>query len=195
MVPKTRASCVVVTVIWLSQVYGYRRCSVWWCDVRRWKLRAVQQVGRHVLKQLDRLQDGEPIEPQLQYLTNVEDPNVPYSAFAMQFLDPQVQFAIYRDRVHRQLVKAHSAIRASTRLPGDAWNEHKMLLISASRAHIEYFILNSFIDTISALRDTALSSLRTVLNRMRFLFAPFTIINPRTVDALSMVETADEHSP
>jgi acyl-CoA oxidase len=186
--------------VWWSRLYGYLRSTdivgalsdgatfeggnyVLW-----------QQVGRHVLKQLDRLQDGEPIEPQLQYLTNVEDPNIPCSAFAMQFLDPQVQFAIYLDRVHRQLVKAHSAIRASTRLPGDAWNEHMMLLISTSQAHIEYFILKSFIDTISALRDTALSSLRTVLNRIRFLFAPFTIINSRTVDALSMVETADAHS-
>jgi acyl-CoA oxidase len=154
-----------------------------------------QQVGRYLLKQLDRLQDGEPIEVQVQYLTDVEDPNSPCNAFATQFLDPQVQLAVYRDRAHRQVVKAHSAIRASSKLPADAWNEHMMLLISASRAHIEYFILKSFIDTASAFPDTTSSSLRTVLNRMRSLFALSTIINPRTVDALSFVETADKDSP
>jgi acyl-CoA oxidase len=70
-----------------------------------------------------------------------------------------------------------------------------MLLISASRAHTEYFILRSFIDTISSLPDTTSSSLRTVLNRTRSLFALSTIINPQTVDALSFVETAYADSP
>ena len=69
-----------------------------------------QQVGRHLLKQLDRLQDGEPIEPQVQYLADVEDPNIACSAFGTQFLDPEVQLTIYRDRAHRLVVKAHSAI-------------------------------------------------------------------------------------
>ncbi|KAB2109691.1 hypothetical protein AG0111_0g2109 [Alternaria gaisen] len=154
-----------------------------------------QQVGRYLLKQLDHLQDGEPIEPQVQYLTDVEDPNIACSAFGTQFLDPEVQLTIYRDRAHRLVVKAHSAIRASSKLPADAWNEHMMLLISASRAHIEYFILRSFIDTISSLPDTTSSSLRTVLNRTRSLVALSTIINPRTVDALSFVETAYADSP
>jgi acyl-CoA oxidase len=153
-----------------------------------------QQIGRHLLKQLDRLQDGEPIEPQVQYLADVEDPNIACSAFGTQFLDPEVQLTIYRDRAHRLVVKAHSAIRASSKLPADAWNEHMMLLISASRAHIEYFILRSFIDTISSLPDTTSSSLRTVLNRTRSLFALSTIINTRTVDALSFVETAHSDS-
>jgi acyl-CoA oxidase len=154
-----------------------------------------QQLGRHLLKQLDRLQDGEPIEPQVQYLTDVEDPNLPCTASATQFLDPEVQLAIYRHRAHRLVVKAHSAIRASSKLPADAWNEHMMLIISASRAHIEYFILKSFIDTISSLPGSTSPTLRTVLNRMRSLFALSTIINPRTVDALSFVETANERSP
>ncbi|KAI4909083.1 uncharacterized protein J4E92_010691 [Alternaria infectoria] len=154
-----------------------------------------QQLGRHLLKQLDRLQDGEPIEPHVQYLTDVEDPNLPCCASATQFLDPKVQLAIYRDRAHRMVVKAHSAIRASTKLPADAWNEHMMLLISASRAHIEYFILKSFTDFISSLSDSTCNYLRIVMNRMRALYALSTIINPRTVDAVSFIETSDDRSP
>ncbi|KAH6863642.1 acyl-CoA dehydrogenase/oxidase C-terminal [Alternaria alternata] len=127
-----------------------------------------QQVGRHLLKQLDRLQDGEPTEPQVQYLADVEDSNIACSAFGTQFLDPEIQLTIYRDRAHRLVVKAHSAIRASSK---------------------------SFIDTISSLPDTTSSSLRTVLNRTRSLFALSTIINPRTVDALSFVETVYADSP
>ena len=92
-----------------------------------------QQVGRHLLKQFDRLQGGDSLEPQMQYLTDLKDVNVACTAEGEQFLEPRVQLAIYRGRAHRLVSKVHAAIRATRKTPGEAWNEHMMLLISASR--------------------------------------------------------------
>ncbi|KAF1945145.1 acyl-CoA dehydrogenase NM domain-like protein [Clathrospora elynae] len=154
-----------------------------------------QQVGRHLLKQLDRFQDGESIEPQMQYLTNSKDYNAACTASGEQFLDAEVQLSIYRNRAHRLIVKAHTAIRSSGRTLAEAWNEHMMLHISASRAHIEYLVLKSFGDTIASLPDTTSSNLGTVLSHVCSLFALSTVINPRSVDALSFLETNGTQAP
>ena len=154
-----------------------------------------QQVGRHLLKQFDRLQGGDSLEPQMQYLTDLKDVNVACTAEGEQFLEPRVQLAIYRGRAHRLVSKVHAAIRATRKTPGEAWNEHMMLLISASRVHTEYFILKSFNDTITSLPESTSQELRLVLERMRSLFALSTIINSRSVDALSFIETTGTQSP
>jgi hypothetical protein len=70
-----------------------------------------------------------------------------------------------------------------------------MLLISASRAHIEYFVTQSFVDTISSLSDSTSPALRTVLGHLNSLAALSTIISPRFVDALSFIETTGTQSP
>ncbi|KAI1665657.1 Acyl-coenzyme A oxidase [Pyrenophora tritici-repentis] len=154
-----------------------------------------QQLGRHLLKQLDRLQDGEPMEPQVRYLAelNLNDTCV---AQGEEFLEFDVQLSIYRDRAHRLIVKAHKAIRATDKETAKAWNEYMMLLISASRAHIEYFILKSFNDTIHSLPyNPTAPELRMILCWMQDLFALSTTINPRSVDVLSFAETADTRPP
>jgi acyl-CoA oxidase len=154
-----------------------------------------QQAARYLLKQLDRFQDGGDVDAQTQYLTATKDPNEPCIASGKQFLDPDVQLVIYRDRAHRLVLKAHTAIRASSMTPGEAWNEHMMLLISASRAHIEYFVMKSFVDTISSLPENTSPTLHIVLSRLGCLFALSTIINPRSVDALSFFETDGTQPP
>jgi acyl-CoA oxidase len=154
-----------------------------------------QQTARYLLKQLDRLQDGGDVDAQTQYLTATKDPNEPCIASGKQFLDPDVQLVIYRDRAHRLVLTAHTAIRASSMTPAEAWNEHMILLISASRAHIEYFFTKSFVDTISSLPDNMSPALRTVLSQLGCLFALSTIINPRSVDTLSFLETNGTQPP
>jgi acyl-CoA oxidase len=70
-----------------------------------------------------------------------------------------------------------------------------MLLISASRAHIEYFIMKSFVDTIFSLPDNMSPALRTVLSQLGCLFALSTIDNPHSIDALSFLETNGTQPP
>ncbi|EMD88691.1 hypothetical protein COCC4DRAFT_60646 [Bipolaris maydis ATCC 48331] len=154
-----------------------------------------QQVGRHLLKQLDRLQDSDTMEPQMQYLADLDDSNAACPAQGEQFLMHGVQLAVFRHRAQRLATKAHAEIRASSKTPAEAWNKHMMLLISASRAHIEYFTLRSFVDAISQLPDSTSANLRKVLGRVCSLFALSTIINPRSVDALSFIVTCDDRPP
>ncbi|RAR12309.1 acyl-CoA oxidase [Stemphylium lycopersici] len=154
-----------------------------------------QQVGRHLLKQLDRLQDGDTVEPHAQYLAGLNNPNEACTAQGEQFLVPDAQLIIFRDRAHRLVLKAHAVVRATGKSPVDAWNEHMILLISASRAHTEYFIVKSFHETISSLPDHTSSGLRDILKKICSLFALSTIINPGSVDALSFVETSGDLPP
>jgi acyl-CoA oxidase len=79
-----------------------------------------QQTARYLLKQLDRLQDGGDVDAQTQYLTATKDPIEPCIASGKQFLDPDVQLVIYRDRARRLVLTAHTAIRASRMTPAEA---------------------------------------------------------------------------
>lgn len=66
-----------------------------------------------------------------------------------------------------------------------------MLIISASRAQIEYMVLRTLNDRIASLPSTTSELIYAVLSRLRDLFALSTIINPRSTDALSFLETSD----
>lgn len=59
-----------------------------------------------------------------------------------------------------------------------------MVVISAARAHTRYLVLQSFLAL-----PTPSTPLLTVLNRLPSLFALSNIINPRSIDALSFVES------
>jgi acyl-CoA oxidase len=148
-----------------------------------------QQVGRYLLKQVDALQQGQPVVEQLQYLASKNDPNTPCAATSKQFLDAEVQLEIYAARAHRLITKAHCTVRGSSKPAADAWNDHMMLIVSASRSHIEYLVLEAFTDTLRALPSTASPSLTITFTRVRDLFALSTITNPGSVDALSFIET------
>jgi acyl-CoA oxidase len=63
------------------------------------------------------------------------------------------------------------------------------LLLSASRAHIEYLVLQSFASLLNSPPTPLSPTLHTALERLCSLFALSTIINPRTTDALSFIES------
>jgi acyl-CoA oxidase len=64
-----------------------------------------------------------------------------------------------------------------------------MLIISASRAHNQYLVLQSSNDLITSPPAPLSPSLKTVLERLCSLFALSTIINPRSPDALYLIES------
>lgn len=146
-----------------------------------------QQIGRYLLKQADRLEQGGTVDAQVGYLASTLDLSTPCPASGSQFLDIKVQLSVYRFRAHRLIFKAHNLVRSSSKTYADAWNEHMMTIISASRAHIEYLILQSFAAVLE--RDMS-RSLCAILRHVCSLFALSTIINPRSVDAISFVETS-----
>ncbi|USP79477.1 Peroxisomal acyl-coenzyme A oxidase 1 [Curvularia clavata] len=148
-----------------------------------------QQVARHLLKQMDCLLADDLLEPNTQYLADMDDPNYPYLTDCIGLDDHDTHVEIFRHRARRLIAKAYTAVRTSSKTPEDAWNEHMMLLISASRAHIEYFIVKVSVDYVTNLPDHTNDILRWVLKAVVGLFPLSTIVNPRSVDAQSFIVT------
>jgi acyl-CoA oxidase len=153
-----------------------------------------QQVGRYLLKQVDALEHSKEIDEQMEYLASNLDPYQPCSVTGNNLLRPDVQLEIFASRARRLILKAHSAIRGSAKTPADAWNEHMMLIISASRAHIEFMVLKSFVTYLANLPKTTSVSLRQVLTRLCSVFPLSSIINPHSTDATSFLETTGTQS-
>jgi acyl-CoA oxidase len=152
-----------------------------------------QQVGRYLFKCMDAARQGRALDAQLVYLTDSrgrgrDSTQFPCEAKESDFLSEEVQLDIFRHRAQRLVHFAHAAVRSSQEPPADAWNEHMMSIISASRAHIEYTVLKSFAHHLHNIPPTTTPLLRSILSHLRSLFTLSTIINPRTVDAISFVE-------
>lgn len=147
-----------------------------------------QQLGRYLVKQVDAIQAGQEADKQTQYLS-IKSDNIPCSATDRHFLERSVQLEIYRARAQRLILKAHWHLRSTRKPKSEAWNEHMQLLLSASRAHIDYLVLQSFTSLLTSPPTPLSPTLHTVLDRLCSLFALSTIINPRTTDALSFIES------
>jgi len=129
------------------------------------------QVGRYLMKQVD----ATVRDAQSSYFASPINPNTACTATGADFLDPDMQLGIYRSRAHRMILKAHHALRSSAKSPAQAWNEHMLLIISASRAYIEYTVLQSFVTYISTLSATP--ALSNVLHNLRSMFALSSILS------------------
>lgn len=102
--------------------------------------------------------------------------------------DASTQSLIFRHRAQRLIGKAARNLRneaAQGRSKAEAWNKHAMALMSAARAHIEYLVLQNFIQATAGIEDKKIAD---VLNKLRSVFALSTITNPQSEDALSFVE-------
>jgi acyl-CoA oxidase len=147
-----------------------------------------QQLGRYLFKQVDAIQAGRDADEQTRYLST-KGYSAPSSATDRSFLDRSVQLSIYRHRAQRLIFKAHWHLQSARKPKAEAWNEHMILIISASRAHIEYLVLESFSDLITSPPAPLSASLKSVLERLCSLFALSTIINPSSTDALQFIES------
>ncbi|KAG7009478.1 peroxisomal acyl-coenzyme A oxidase 1.2 [Physcia stellaris] len=110
----------------------------------------------------------------------------PPSSSASDFLTPETQLAAFRHRATRLAFRAHHLLAAAqaTMPYAQAWNTHMLPLVHAARAHIELFVLSAFIAHTSP-PDPAI---RTVLHRLRSLFALTAIENPLSHGSLHFVE-------
>lgn len=147
-----------------------------------------QQLGRYLFKQVDAIQAGQEADEQVQYLST-KGRSTPCSATDRNFLNRSVQLSVYRHRAQRLIFKAHWHLRSTRKSKAETWNEHMMLIISASRAHIEYLVLQAFNNLITSPPAPLSASLETVLQRLCSLFALSTIVNPGSTDALYFIES------
>jgi acyl-CoA oxidase len=110
------------------------------------------------------------------------------SAAGSEFLLPGVQLAIFKHRAVRLTFECEELLRDCVQRglsSEEAWNVHMMALIIAARAHIELFILVSFVDKVASIEDL---SIRGVLNRLRVLFALVAIESPYSIGAIGFFE-------
>lgn len=138
-----------------------------------------QQTARFLLKRAIDIRSGKPVNPELAYLSEgYSQPSPdPCPAEGSEFLLPEVQLSIFRHRAVRLIFRAEIIMRNTMhneRLSyAAAWNKHMMEHIAAARAHMELFVLESFISQIALLRNDPHTS--SVLDSLLSLFALSTI--------------------
>ncbi|KAF8889606.1 acyl-CoA dehydrogenase/oxidase C-terminal [Infundibulicybe gibba] len=145
-----------------------------------------QQTARYLVKCVDALRRGASIDSPMAYLehgskgamNSKQKECVAHKG--SEFMDPDIQLAIFS---HRAVRLAFTYTRKSWLRR--AWNLHMMPLISAARAHIEYFVLRSFLEAISRIHDTPS---RKVLHKLCSLFALSTIESPLSIGSLEFFE-------
>jgi acyl-CoA oxidase len=154
------------------------------------------QVGRYLLKSVDALVQGKKLHPEMAYIADdLKDGRTVGSASngiceaqGSALLHRHVQLGVYRHRAQRLIHAVHQKVRGSKKTPEEAWNKNMLSIIAASRAHIEYIVLQAFTAHLVHLEGTISVSLMDILDSLCSLFALSHIINPRTIDAVSFVE-------
>ena len=159
-----------------------------------------QQTARYLMKAITNIKAGLPVDSGISYLASgaspylsPRTPSTHCPASASDFLSPETQLSIFRHRATRLAFRAHHLLTAAQSPSGpnlpyaQAWNTHMLPLVHAARAHIELFVLSAFITHTSptACPDAAI---RTVLQRLRSLFALTAIENPLSHGSLHFVE-------
>jgi acyl-CoA oxidase len=98
------------------------------------------------------------------------------------FLKKEVQLKIYKHRASRLVFNtAHIEERSGSK------NRYQMEAIAAARAHVEYQMLMTMHEQVTAL-DAQYQELAQVLKRLTNLFALSTIVHPSTPSAISFAE-------
>jgi len=156
-----------------------------------------QQLGRYLFKCISLLEASKQIDKRMSYIADgfnayISSPNQMQhrATHNDQFLYSEVQLSIFRHRALRLVYSTYLDLRVSESMmpAADAWNANMMSIISAARAHIEYYVLLTFTEYISNLPPTASKNLVNVLSDMRSLFALTTITSPFSHNSISFVE-------
>ena len=151
-----------------------------------------QQTARFLFKRAVEVRAGKPVSSEMAYLAEGYSRPSPRSCSAQgaEFLLSEIQLSIFRHRAVRLIFHVEKLMRVAMSEQGliyaDAWNLHMMEHIAAARAHMELFVLESFVTQIAALQDDAatLNVLRSLLS----LFALSTISPPLPQAASGFVE-------
>ncbi|KAF1971701.1 acyl-CoA dehydrogenase/oxidase C-terminal [Bimuria novae-zelandiae CBS 107.79] len=157
------------------------------------------QVGRYLLKCVDSVVQGKKLHHEMAYLAD-ETAHLKHGRVAgssaqqtgeeqgTDFLQRDVQLEVYRCRAYRLIQAVHGKVRGSKKTPEEAWNEHMLPIITASRAHVEYTVLRTFNTHLSNLKGSISAPLELLLEKLCSLFALSSITNSCTVDATSFIE-------
>ncbi len=151
-----------------------------------------QQTARFLLKRAVDIRAGKAVDSEVAYLAEgyFRQSRNPCAARGADFLFPDVQLTIFRHRAVRLVFHAEKLMRVAQSERGlnfaDAWNMNMMEHIAAARAHIELFVLQSFVEQIALWRDDGPTL--DVLQSLLSLFALSTISSPLAQGAAGFLE-------
>lgn len=151
-----------------------------------------QQTARFLYRRAVEVHAGKSVRSEMAYLAegcSLPSPT-PCPAEGPDFLLPEVQLSIFRHRALRLIFHAEKLMRAAQGEQGltfaNVWNIHMMEHIAAARAHIELFVLESFMNQIALLQDDPATL--NVLQSLLSLFALSTISSPLSQGASGFIE-------
>lgn len=151
-----------------------------------------QQTARYLVKCASSILRGQAVDSPMLYLQEGYSTLRGTARCQFQddnFLNPEAQVSIFLHRVVRLVFQCEELLRVSQERDKlsweEAWNTHMMTLIMAGRAHIELFVLKSFIETVNSVENP---SIRAVLQKLCNLFALTTIESPISGGSLSFFE-------
>jgi len=150
-----------------------------------------QQTARYLMKTASSTRRLEKIDSKLTYIDEFyrAKSSGRCNAHGQEFLNPTALCDIFRHRAARLVFESESLLFASQEIEGlsseKAWNKHMMSLIIAARAHIEYFVLQAFVDEVAQIQDVPV---RNVLKRLCSLFALSAIESPWSIGAIGFFE-------
>lgn len=151
-----------------------------------------QQTARFLIKGAAEIRAGKPVNSKIAYLAEGHSrPSIsPCSALGTDFLLPGVQLLLFRHRAVRLIFHVEELVRMAQREQGltyaSAWNTYMIDLIAAARAHVEFYVLESFMEQIALLRDDVPTL--NVLRSLCSLFALSTISSPFSQGAYGFIE-------
>lgn len=150
-----------------------------------------QQCARYLIKAATSVRAGHPIDEPMAYLRDAPTGHQ-HSCPAGQYRDfsnPDVQLSTFRHRAARLIFECEELLRESRSRDelthDEAWNSHMITLISAARAHIELFVLQSFVDKVALITDP---TTHRVTKNMCDLFALSAIESPFSIGAIGFME-------
>ncbi|KAF7985623.1 hypothetical protein HWV62_2119 [Athelia sp. TMB] len=147
-----------------------------------------QQTARYLVKAAASVRARRSVDEPMRYLQMGLDDVTPQSR-SRDFSDPSVQYAAFRHRATRMIFECEQLLRDSQARDGlthdEAWNLHMLTLIAAAHAHIELFVLQSFMRKIARIADPAT---HRVAKGLCDLFALVAIESPMATGSTGFME-------
>ena len=148
-----------------------------------------QQTARYLIKAAAKVRAGHSVDEPMRYLQmGLNGAALPQS-HSRDFSDAEVQYAVFRHRAARMIFECEQLLRDSQSRDGlshdEAWNLHMLALIAAAHAHIELFVLQSFMHKVNRITDP---TTHRVAKNLCNLFALVAIESPMSIGSIGFME-------
>ncbi|XP_033105517.1 peroxisomal acyl-coenzyme A oxidase 1-like [Anneissia japonica] len=137
------------------------------------------QLSRYLLKCLRKSQEGEVVAGSASYLSDTPGSTSPITSSHMWTSLP-VLLSIFKNRSYKLVMavgQKMAGLFAQGKSPGQAWNGCLVDLVNCGEAHMQYFVLSSFVDSLQSIKTTP--TIQATLTNLCCLFGLYYITQHR----------------